>query len=147
MARRIKMAQIGQWARECKRAQRSIFQSSAQKLGNDVTKTVNEGGLLPIKTGNLRSSFKSSTASMVQLDRSNVEYSQEDWQLGILGADVGDTLYLGFRAVYAARQNYGFVGQDSLGRTFNQSGKYFVEGSAARWQQFVKEAEREHAVK
>ena len=141
------MANIGAWARDCKRAQTSIFRSSAQKLGNDVTKTVNEGGLLPIKTGNLRSSFKSSTASMVLIDRTNQEYGTEDWTLGILGADAGDTLYLGFRAVYAARQNYGLVGQDSLGRSLNQSGKYFVEASAARWQQFVKEAEREHAVK
>lgn len=45
----------------------------------------------------------------------------------------GETLYIGFQANYARRMNYGFVGEDSLGRTYNQSGFGFVEKAAARW--------------
>lgn len=37
--------------------------------------------------------------------------------------------------------NYGFVGTDSLGRTYNQEGYGFVDGVVQRWQQIVTEAE------
>jgi hypothetical protein len=56
---------------------------------------------------------------------------------------MGKPVYLGVQAIYAPRQNYGFVGTDSLGRTYNQSGAFFVEGAGAKWEQFVKEAEAE----
>lgn len=146
MVRRINIAEVSDWVKECKRAQTSIHRTAAQKVGNDVTKTVNEGGLLPIKSGNLRSSFKSSTSAMVTMDSTPEEYSSEDWQLAILGAEMGKPLYMGFRAAYAARQNYGFTGSDSLGRNYNQSGKFFLEATEARWQNFVREAETEHAI-
>ena len=41
------------------------------------------------------------------------------------------------------RLNYGFTGTDSLGRTYNQAGRLFVERNAGRWQEFVDAAARE----
>jgi len=37
--------------------------------------------------------------------------------------------------------NYGFVGTDSLGRTYNQTGFGFVDAVAQRWPQIVIQAE------
>lgn len=54
-----------------------------------------------------------------------------------LSLELGDKVYLGYQAVYAARQNFGFVGEDSLGRTYNQGGFGFVEKAAAKWPQIV----------
>jgi len=33
--------------------------------------------------------------------------------------------------------NYGFVGQDSLGRTYNQAGFGFAEDAASKWPAIV----------
>lgn len=41
---------------------------------------------------------------------------------------IGDVYYLGNTAKYARRLEYGFVGTDSLGRTFNQAGRFWVQG-------------------
>ena len=56
---------------------------------------------------------------------------------------LGDVISLGYQAIYARRQNYGFVGQDSLGRNYNQQGAHFVEHAASLWPQMVKQAEAE----
>ena len=44
------------------------------------------------------------------------------------GLQLGQVFYLGNTASYAARVNWGFVGTDSLGRHYNQAGRYWVEG-------------------
>ncbi len=47
----------------------------------------------------------------------------------------------GFGVVYARRVHEGFVGQDSLGRTFNQAGNpYLVRGVRAAQREAVKDA-------
>ena len=63
--------------------------------------------------------------------------------LTIAGAELTDTIYLGFQAAYALRMEYGFIGQDSLGRTYNQSGNQFVGLAAQRWQEFVDNAAKD----
>lgn len=140
-------ATTSKWVSDSKRAQRSIFASSAQALAQDVTRTNREGGLLPIDTGNLQTSFTVSQTAMPQIDAQDQEYARNDWTFTIASAHVGDPLYMGFRAPYGPRQNYGFQGTDSAGRTYNQGGKFFIEASAAKWNKFVKEAERLHAIK
>ncbi len=56
---------------------------------------------------------------------------------------IDQAVWIGYQAGYARRQNYGFVGADSLGRDYNQSGSYFVEGAIANWQQIVVRAAKE----
>jgi hypothetical protein len=48
-------------------------------------------------------------------------------------------VYIGWQAAYSRRLNYGFAGEDSLGRTYNQSGYGFAEAAAAKWPQIVQE--------
>lgn len=46
-------------------------------------------------------------------------------------AALGDTIYLLNPAVYARRIEYGFVGTDKRGRSYNQQGRYFVAQTVA----------------
>lgn len=69
----------------------------------------------------------------------------KDQDVGAVTAslELGQPIWIGYQAIYARRQNYGFVGADSLGRVYNQAGSYFVEGAIANWQQIVAKAAAE----
>jgi hypothetical protein len=130
------LANMDQWSAKAKRNTSMVFRSSAQKLAEAVMEDVGPGqGQTPIDTGNLRNSLMASTASMPAVREG--EFSAPDITLAIAGAEVGQTIYLGFQAAYARRLNSGFTGTDSLGRNYNQSGRFFVESKANRWQEFV----------
>lgn len=136
-------AQATAWAQQTKARSAAVFRSSAQRIANEVRETVNEGGRMPIRTGNLRRSLLASTTAPPQVLQGQGEFSFTDQsggiELTIAGAEIGQTIYLGFQANYARRMNYGFVGEDSKGRTYNQEGYHFIEGVAQRWHQIVME--------
>lgn len=135
-------AQVGAWAAaEIERAE-AVYQTAAQTVANEVRTPVAEGGRMPIKTGNLRRSLMASTSSMPTIVEGKQQFTDSGLELVIAGAQLGGTIYLGFQAAYAARMNYGFVGEDSLGRTYNQTGYGFVDAVAQRWAEIVREAEQ-----
>jgi hypothetical protein len=88
---------------------------------------------VPVKTGNL--------ARSVVVDNRPPQIvkglAKGDYSLGIANIKPGDTIYLGWQAAYSRRLNYGFVGADSLGRVYNQSGYGFAEATAAKWPSIV----------
>jgi hypothetical protein len=45
----------------------------------------------------------------------------------------GDVFHMRNNAAYARRLEYGFVGPDSLGRVYNQAGRYYVSDTIKRW--------------
>jgi hypothetical protein len=49
--------------------------------------------------------------------------------------------------VYAKRLEYGFVGTDSLGRYYNQPGRFFVTDTCKRWPQIVQKVTSDLGVK
>ncbi len=98
-------------------------------------------GRMPVDTGNLRRSLMASTAEMPSIKEGKEEFTDSGIEMVIEGAALGSTIYLGFQAAYALRMEYGFVGTDSLGRTYNQSGFGFVTAAAQRWPQIVAEQE------
>ena len=51
--------------------------------------------------------------------------------------DAGDYLSFMWTAEYAKRVHYGFVGTDSLGRTYNVPGWHFVDKHVANWDGYV----------
>ena len=65
---------------------------------------------------------------------------QADASAILLGMSGDETIYLGWQANYARRQNFGFTGEDALGRTYNQSGLGFLEAAVAKWPSIVKDA-------
>ena len=60
----------------------------------------------------------------------------------IARADLADTVVIGMQAGYAARMNFGFVGPDSLGRVYNQSGSHYMERAVNMWPELVERAGR-----
>lgn len=133
-------AQIEDWVRKSNDRMTAVFRTAAQDVANDVRKPKADGGHMPIDTGNLRRSFSVSTDAMPQTKEG--EFSDQGAQItiSIASAEIGDTLYMGFQAVYAARMEYGFDGTDSLGRTYKQPGNGFVRLTAQRWPEIVDQA-------
>lgn len=124
------------WARETKARLTAVFRNSVQLLAQEAGRTVTNGGRVPVKTGNLaRSVLVSKT--VVTVGPAGKEYVAGDTALAVSSLELGDTAYLGWQAVYARRQNYGFVGEDALGRTYNQTGFGFLEATAKKWPMIV----------
>lgn len=134
-------AQVSDWAKAEIEREEAIFHEAAQTVANDVRLSVNNGGRMPVKTGNLRRSLMASTSDMPIVHEGKTEFSESAIELIIAGSDLGQTVYLGFQAAYAARLNYGFVGTDAAGRTYNQQGYGFIDAVSQRWPQIVAEAE------
>ena len=109
-------------------------------LGNVITQSQtpkSKGGRMPVLDGFLRKSLQSSL----------------NGQGGLTGAashiavtsamKATDNAAFGWTMGYAMRQNYGFTGTDSAGRTYNQEGNHFLEYGTEQWQRYVnQQAER-----
>ncbi|WP_027685060.1 hypothetical protein [Rhizobium leguminosarum] len=134
-------AQVSEWAKEEIDRAEAVFHTAAQTVANDVRTSVSEGGRMPVKTGNLRRSLMASTSDMPRIQEGKTTFSDSGVEIIIAGAELGSTVYLGFQAAYAARMNYGFVGTDSLGRAYNQTGYGFVDAVSQRWPAIVAAAE------
>ncbi len=130
------------WAERQKQNLRAIFQTATQNMLNEMGTGIGAGGLIPVKTGNLARSAIVEVRPVTVSDKD--EFTGPD-AAAIVSLDIGDTAYLGWQAVYGRRVNYGFTGEDSLGRTYNQSGAGFAESIAAKWPQFVDDAVKEVA--
>ena len=111
----------------------ALLRNSVQALAKEAGNTIPNGGRVPVKTGNL--------ARSVVIDNKPPQIIEGlatgDYSLGLAAIKPGDTIYLGWTAAYARRQNYGYVGTDSLGRAYNTSGYGFAEAAAAQWPAIV----------
>lgn len=135
-------AQVSEWAKEEIERTEAVFHTAAQTVANEVRTAVSEGGRMPVKTGNLRRSLMASTSDMPRIQEGKTTFSDSGVEMTIAGAELGQTIWLGFQASYAARREFGFVGADSLGRMYNETGMGFVAATAQRWPQIVQEAEQ-----
>lgn len=124
-------AQLDQWANQTSRDLELIFKESAQELFTKAQTPVAQGGNMPVDTGFLRNSF------VAGLNGSTSLTGPDAYVAAIAGAKLGDVVFGGWTAKYAARIEFGFSGQDSLGRTYNQDGRGFVRKAAMEWQQIV----------
>ena len=111
-----------------------LFRNAVKALTLEFIQPVQQGGRLPYRTGNLQRSLWVSTSGMAMIDGSREKFDDmQDFFAAIDAAKLGDTVYIALRAAYAYRMNYGFVGEDSLGRFYNQAGYGFRENAAMRW--------------
>lgn len=113
----------------------ALLRNSVQELAKVAGTTIPNGGRVPVKTGNL--------ARSVVVDNKPPQIIEGlatgDYSLGVAAIKPGDTVFVGWQAAYSRRMNYGFVGTDSLGRVYNQSGFAFAEATAAKWPAIVQE--------
>lgn len=102
-------AQVGSWANKVDGALEAVFKESAQELVNELYRLVPVGD-----TGFLRASLMASTTAMPQMTKANpgaaVPGDLGEIMLVIAGAEIGDTIYLGYTANYAAYVHYGARG-------------------------------------
>lgn len=128
---------VKRWSEKAVKRATDVRNAAAQDMVREVTKTVRQGGRLPIRTGNLRRSLLASTSAMPAMGGLGERYTGSTPGLVIAQARLSDTIWLGFQANYARRMNYGFIGQDSLGRTYHNQGFHFIEAAAKKWPEFV----------
>lgn len=119
-------ATVGDWARKVPGALEAVFKESAQELVHQLN------ALVPVDTGFLRASLRASTTAMPVMSLSNpggsFSIDAGEILLVIAGADIGDTIYLGYTANYGAFVHYGANGRP---------GRPWVDMVAQRWQQIV----------
>lgn len=131
-------ASIAAWSEKAKEQMREIALESVQDVVEDATRNV------PVDHGFLRNSLVSEINGSGQFPATKPASDTDSGTdnsgavaLSIAGAEIGDALQFAWTAVYARRVNSGFVGKDSLGRSYNQKARLFLEGATARWQEFV----------
>lgn len=110
-----------------------VFQGSVQDVLDVMDTPEAKGGRMPVATGTLRNSQVSG------LNGSFDTQGAGAFALTVDGMDIGDTAQFGYTVEYAPRQEFGFVGRDTLGREYNQTGKHFMGSAAALFPQFAAE--------
>lgn len=121
-----------QWAELSIKKARNVQRLFVEELANSMAWTVTSGGFTPVDTGNLS---RSVTISLRPLNRDPSGYhspTRQDYSSTVKGLPYDGVTYVSYKAAYAHRLNYGFVGADSLGRMYNQAGRGFLEQNIAR---------------
>lgn len=122
--------QVRAFADKAKRRQEAIFRASTARVLEIANTPIAQGGRMPVHLGFLRDSARASTTGMPDSAGGPPE-------LLFATLQVGQTVWTGWTAVYALRQEYGFFGPDKLGRVYSQQGKGFMRGAVQQWPQIV----------
>ena len=132
---------VDDWASQTEDRLDAVYARSVELLGEEMAKSRNEGGRVPFLTGNLTRSLLASKSGMPNVSDGPFGGSN----VGLVAATLKakETVWLGYQANYSFRQNYGYVGADSLGRVYNQQGAHFVEHAVANWPTIVTKAIKE----
>lgn len=116
----------------------AVFKESAQRVFQQVLLPVARGGNMPVDTGFLRASFRTTlnepTMTLTFRKGPSGSFSLAPPALTIASARLGDTIYGVFTANYARYVEYG---------TSRMSGRGFVRLAAQQWQRIVREVSRE----
>lgn len=121
-------AQVDDWVRRSKEALTDVMRSSIEDAVSLAS------SMVPVDTSHLKSTIASDLNGPGEFEIDSVS----PVALSIERMVPGDTLHVAWTAAYAQRINSGFVGADSLGRNYEQSGVHFVERAAANWQEIVR---------
>lgn len=117
--------EIEEWTIEAKNYTKRVWQNSVLDFVEYMQLPVYVGGNMPVLTGFLRSSLLCSTSPVAAGtmekpggDTMSFDWDPSDVESVILGAKVGQTLYMGYGAVYAGVAEYG--GPDRPARGFQR---------------------------
>lgn len=132
---------IGAWASATEKRIDAVHKGSLEKLSMEMTRTVSEGGNVPLDTGNLYRSLAADNNAMPKT--ADGPFTGSNATAVIAKTRIDQPVWFGYQAGYARRMNFGFVGADSLGRVYNQNGYHFVERAISMWPQIVSETVQE----
>ena len=144
MADRSFSASIAAFRDKTKAQMQAVLSESIQDVMDIAQTPVANGGRMPVQDGHLINSVVTELNGTVIGTASATPSkggANSTANIALLVAQVqpGDVARIGWSAAHAMRQHEGFVGEDSLGRSYNQEGKRWVDGAAAEWQKIVEE--------
>ncbi|MDL5036846.1 hypothetical protein QRD40_10860 [Comamonas sp. Y6] len=128
--------QLSAWGKQTEARMEAIYRRSVKLLADEMATTKPQGGRVPFESGNLARSLVASTQGMPKTSTAPTAGATVGVVIATLKLE--QPVWLGYQAIYARRQNYGFVGADKLGRVFNQQGAHFVEYAIEMWPIIVK---------
>lgn len=133
--------QLTDWAKKTEARTTAVYRRSVELLADEMRTTDEQGGRVPFQEGELARSLQASTQAMPTTAPG--PFRGNDVGAVTATLTLGQSIWLGYQAIYARRQNYGFFGADKLGRVFNQQGSYFLEYAIEKWPQIVAQAAKE----
>lgn len=112
---------VSRWVNRARGRADAVFRA----IATDALNRVKE--LTPVDTGFLRSNW----TAVRQGEAEPVAGRVPDPMRAIAEVKVGEVLVIVNPTLYARRIEYGFVGEDSAGRHFNQEGRHMVQQTMA----------------
>lgn len=135
---------VNKWTRETEARSESAFQNGLLDFYDALSAAT------PVDTGNLRNSLIASvngSGAMSTVTGPGLTSSDSTYRSGasqsiaaIMSAKIGDRVSFMYHATYAMRVNYGFHGIDSLGRRYNQPGRFWVQSVGAQYRSIMHNA-------
>jgi len=136
--------QIADYAGIYQKRLRATTREAIQDTVDLASLTTDDGGRMPVVTSFLRASILAKVGSMpsgvskppktdAEAGEAGAKVAGEAVSAALTMWDLEGEFYIGWSAAYARRIEYGFEGQDSLGRTYNQQGAGFLRGATEKW--------------
>lgn len=132
-------ASVSSWIAESVERTEAVFKESAQDVIEAANRPQGKGGNMPVDTGFLRASVRLSLEGPITaiIEGEGGTPQPIDYTATIANAQIGDTLHAAWTAKYARRINFGFSGEDSLGRSYSYPGTQFLGLALQKWPQIV----------
>ncbi|WP_029313214.1 HK97 gp10 family phage protein [Acidiphilium angustum] len=111
--------QVDRWVKKAKTKATQAYQATALLALARVQQ------LTPVDTGNLRAHWTISLTPEIAVGRDQTPFEV------VAHLNVGQPFYIVNPVVYARRIEYGFVGEDSLGRHYDEKGRHMMEQTIA----------------
>ena len=130
---------VNGWVKETDERMENAFQNISLKFYYTMRNAT------PVDTGNLRDSlvaYVNGQGQPVTVTGPNSETTRsgESESIGnIMALKLGDRVSYVYNATYARRLNYGFTGFDSLGRYYNQPGRFWIEQVGSQYRTISRE--------
>jgi hypothetical protein len=130
-------AAVNKWTKQAEERCNDAFQMGMLDF------TIHLRDTTPIDTGYLRSSLTLGKNGAIPAGPM-AEYGSNQNDQNILSVistlKVGDRVSLVYNATYARRLEYGFTGMDSLGRNYNQAGRFWIRAASSRFVSIMRAA-------
>lgn len=133
---------VNKWTLATEQRSNEAFRNGALDFYDELSKAT------PVLAGNLRNSLvatvNGNTSSVTGPGNSSSDSTfrsgAETSIANIMNAKIGDKISYMYNATYFRRLNYGFTGFDSLGRYYNQAGRFWVQTVGARYRSIMRAA-------
>lgn len=128
---------VNKWTKQTKERSEEAFKMGVLDFALELDQTA------PYDTGNLRSSLVAGINGAIPQGPHGAfgsVYNDQRLLSVIDQLKLGDRITLVYLAPYARRLEYGFTGQDSLGRFYNQPGRFWISAAGQKYRSIMRSA-------